>query len=899
VKLLKIAVIVIAGALHVFGGDAEPAWKKKVSIDSSRIKEGLAEAGVSPKSVVSYFTGRWPFISFIGGMAMGNRSEELEFFYSEPFKWRSQILDYVLENGGKVYGLRIRMKRYKEGPVPKPLRSFLFHLRTDVLLNEYYPSYILVNGRRVWDFKKDKLQAGGIDVPFSVAEPADLIIDLVIDKDYTPDTKGLAFRMFDVKYLGEPGEKVDLATAEAKASSSPADKLQTFPFGLYPSGYDFWTNKGRTFAEIEKAWKPNFTPEYPTDEIAMAPFCWHSHATGKFHDFMIRFGGCNLAGEGAAADVFKNNPYLRGVVVNNNNTDDWKRVLKIDPKLQVHWFRGENGTGAGEKAIVEAAKKAAGNPERITALYEPFPPTLNSYLEYDRGSDIVVLKNQEDPNANILVSMSRGAGRACGKPFGFYWEQTHYPFPSLDQKLHACMLYHLSGASFIGAEMEEAPSFESGVVAEWVFPYVQALRFAMVHPARGKPIVPVGIVYSAGDAWWIPFNQLAVMDPLQRYLEYDHATKTLRGEPLFTKVFPWMPQENTKAASWKKVGHLALFIDRLDELQGYNLLDVFFPGYGDAYTARITRLLTGTPYGPLDFVPLEKASAAHLQSFGVLACLGHGRIQGETEAKLAAAAASGAQLIVGAQDFTSTQAAPKRTPFGLAFGKEACSRIEGPIEGVAEIFNGGAKGNFSGEIFSATGEGWETVASVEGKPLVLKKKNGKGAIYMYLGRWMHQGGAALRAILAYAGEQAAPLKFDRAEDRLEYVAYQKNQGAWVALFNHGGIVVGCDRLDTKTWRVSPPEPLFSEVKGPFNGSIEFRLEKLGLDPAVTYALYEVRGIDDPEFEAVISGQKSFDLREVASETVGGSIKAALKFNKRAEYVIAPKGKEKEVFFGKP
>ena len=318
--------------------------------------------------------------------------------------------------------------------------------------------------------------------------------------------------------------------------------------------------------------------------------------------------------------------------------------------------------------MVRAAKRQAGSDDRITAMYEPFPPTLNSCREYERGSDLVILKNEEDPQANIMMAMGRGAGRTFGKPFGFYWEQTHYPFPSLDEKLHVCMLYYLSGGSWISAELDEAPSFAGDVVAEWVYPLVQAMRFAMVHPARGRPIVPVGIVYGGEDAWWIPYNPFGQMDTFQRYIGYDHATGKLTCEPSFTKVFPWMPQEGAQW-EWRRFGHLDLFHDKLDELRGYDLLDVFFPNYGDAYTAHITRLLTGTPYGPVDFVQLERATAEHLRTFGVLAVLGKAAVRLETEDKLSEAARSGAHVIVAAQDFPTWQGSVSGKPFGLAFPK--------------------------------------------------------------------------------------------------------------------------------------------------------------------------------------------------------------------------------------
>ncbi len=53
-------------------------------------------------------------------------------------------------------------------------------------------------------------------------------------------------------------------------------------------------------------------------------------------------------------------------------------------------------------------------------------------------------------------------------------------------------------------------------------------------------------------------------------------------------------------------------------------------------------LLTGTPYGPVDFVLLDRATAEHLRTFGVLAVLGKAAIvKMETEAKLSEAARGG------------------------------------------------------------------------------------------------------------------------------------------------------------------------------------------------------------------------------------------------------------------
>jgi hypothetical protein len=131
--------------------------ERTIAIDPNDVAGSLAAHGLKTAGYVNYYTGRWPYISFIGGMAMGNRPEDLEFFYSEPFRWRTTVLDYVLDNGGPIYGLRARIHGYKASANANVMRSFLLKIRTDTLLAEYYPSYIYANGRRVWDCKKDKM----------------------------------------------------------------------------------------------------------------------------------------------------------------------------------------------------------------------------------------------------------------------------------------------------------------------------------------------------------------------------------------------------------------------------------------------------------------------------------------------------------------------------------------------------------------------------------------------------------------------------------------------------------------------------------------------------------------------------------------------------------------------
>ncbi len=201
-----------------------------------------------------------------------------------------------------------------------------------------------------------------------------------------------------------------------------------------------------------------------------------------------------------------------------------------------------------------------------------------------------------------------------------------------------------------------------------------------------------------------------------------------------------------------------------------------------------------------------------------------------------------------------------------------------------------------GKVYGFKGAGWESAASAGDRPVIIRKAFGKGAVYVYLGDLVYEGAAALRPLLTKLAEQSAPLRFAPADDQVEYVAYRKGAGAWVAMFNHGAIPIGSDRL--KEPRMAPPEPLCSKVKGPYQGQVELRLDKLGLDPAGAFVLYEVQGINGAAFEGVISGNKTFTVSEIASKQDGGVVTGAVKFNKRGQYVVAPKGQGETVFFGK-
>lgn len=920
------------------------SWTRTLDLRlSGAEKRGEVEArlealGFPVKGYVNWFTLRWPNMSFIGGVSMGNEPTDLEIFYEKPFRWWNGALENVVDNGGNIYGLRVRYRGVggppdidcqppgvlrddytrSVGPGYVPgCRSYLLYIRGEVLTKQgYHPSYILANGRRIWDSRIHPLCDGKIYAPFwNDADCDELVIDLVVDMAYTPDIKGLAFRNGHLQFAGMPGDRISLAGAPVEPEGSPADRLERFVFGAFPSDNDFWSRHGPTFDEIREAWKPNFKPDYPVDELWLSPVVFRWLAEGAYHDFMVTYGGCNILGCAPPREILERAPCVRGVL--GQSVEAAKAILAMDPSYEVHWMSGEHGvlwlchgeTGKliahdsedeDDRRIAEACRKIAeakaesGDPDRVLYTYEPFPVALTCAREYERGADIMIVKNEEDPQYNIIMSMARGAGRSYGKPFGFYWEQSHYPYPGFDMKLQACLLYYLSGGSWIGAEMEWAPAFNNGIVADWVLPYVKAMRFAMLHPARGRPLVPIGILWGHGDRWWAPYNALGAMDTFQRYVAYDHASRSFTCEPAFVEPLHYMPRDPSEW-TFLAAGHLAYFHGHTDELKGYDLLDVFFPQYGDALTARIARLLTGTPCGPVDFVYGDQASVDTLQTYGMIAILGRAQLTASLEEKLTAAARSGTPIVVGAQHF-NTEADTWCTAFGLRVHPAGLAPVAGTVTSDTDLL-GDEPGTFAGPVYAAEAEGWETIASVGDVPVIIRKAFGTGMVHVFLGQWMHQGGMLLRRLLAALGEQAAPLSFSPSDDQMEYVSYRKGPGAWVALFNHGAIPVGCDRL--KEPRAIPPEPLVSEVKGAYVGRVAFRLDRLGLEANVDYQLYEVKGIDGKAFDGVISGYERFKVVPVDAQRDDGMLTTMVTINHRAQYLVAPRGQGEKVFFGNP
>lgn len=881
-RTMKLALVLglVAFSFTSLADEPVTGWRREI--------EANEKAGIKQGGHVNYFTLRVPMCGFLGGTLFGHRSpKDTWILHDEPFRYYTSGFDDVLVGEGKLFGIRILFWRYKEGKNRQPFRSFYFNVKGSHL-KENHPSYILVNGKKVWDAKVNKVD-NEISFPFALEKAEDVVIDMIVDRDYTPEVKALGFRYGWLHYLGEPGDRIYMKAGETGDEPARVAKLKTFQFGIFDPGYDFWSWRARPEME-EKVltydklgWKKYELPDYEIQDIGVAPS--HVGHGEEYNKMAAIYIGANLLGHDAKPEVIKGlgKRFLGFGMGRDLQTS--RKLLQANPDAKVYWFREFYGGGLNQQQLA-ADKAATGKPENVVLVAEPFPPTLSGSFALENGADILLLKNQELPQHNILVAMARGAGKTYGKPWAFGCFTIKTPFPSMDFREQYFLQWYFAGTSYICSETEDWYTLPK--IMEHTAPYVRALRFYGLHPKIGRPVERIGILWTKGDNWMIPYTPFGYKDTFIRYVSYDHATKKLTCKHV--------SEIEEKPGFWDSPGWLRGTMKAhkkgLEYKRGYDLLDVFFPRYGDALTARFDRMLTGTPYGPLDFLNINKIPLERLKEYRLLACLGYARLTPQTEGKLKDVLADGGCLVTAVSHLKGLRG----QAFGITLQKDK-ARIDGKVAGLPEIY-GREVVDLAADVIQVNPEGVEPVAwSNEGKiPVVVKKKIGRGEVYVVLTEHTAESAKVLRPLLAHLGSRVSMVEFTPADDQVEYVVNRKGEGVLLAVFNHGAIPVGSDRV--KTDRVKPPEPLVSAVKGPWKGKMILHLERMGLPAGDDHEVFEVESIDGAAYHRILAGRRTFTLRKIRAKKTEVGLEIQVRIGKRAEYVIAPPGKAKVVFFGK-
>jgi len=455
-----------------------------------------------------------------------------------------------------------------------------------------------------------------------------------------------------------------------------------------------------------------------------------------------------------------------------------------------------------------------------------------AYL-FHSGADIVMHKNIHRQSINIVVANSRGAARAYDKEYGFdfdAWDRNYWWSYHHRGIWHGLLVYFHAGAKYLLQEVPTATPFghgHAGKLNRYGKVWLDFCRYARMHPKRGEQEVRIAIMRALGDEW----NRVA-------------------GPSASWEAGRWVPRALKERVGRKRVEETYLW--------DYVLLNLVFANYGLPWRTHPDRLCTGTPYGPVDFIPWD-TPADKLHEYDVVIFLGHGIVDENTARNLERFVEQGGKLVLAAGQLRGDDGKFVVNEFlGVKFG-ETKRWEELPYTHL-----------------KPTSADAEVVSRLpNGEPMVVKVRHGEGTAYIFCGEWLtyFNDWVPTKFILPLL-EEAKVLDFEPKSDWLEYMVQKKGRSYIFPIFNHGrGFFPSGNGRDY----------------GPWEGRVKVYLDKLGLSARELEAW---RVVYRPEEEV------PFSLEPLEFSVKGGVLRLRLKVEEFEEVVVGPKGRAKGDFFGR-
>jgi len=397
----------------------------------------------------------------------------------------------------------------------------------------------------------------------------------------------------------------------------------------------------------------------------------------------------------------------------------------------------------------------------------PFSWCLKSNLAFFLNKTI---KRQ---NVQLLMSNIRGHAKAFSTPCAMRldaWTIGNRSAWWTSEMERAFLCFYYGGADYIDHESGEAfqvaPTGKILPNARGVA-LLSAARFIRSHPPRGKLLVPIAVMRGRGSVagrislWRFSNFKPDMSPPLERYN------------------------------------------------RDLNLLDVFFPNFGNCYETNLDRLFTGTPYGSIDLVPFD-ASASFYKKYPLLIILGLNTMNDAQAKTLVEYVKSGGTLIMAAGHALGEQIRTKRKLTGSRLFKAAgvVMRTENGIPNYQETKNGDFRYEIAGcdstKVYSL----------------------GKGSLVLINGEVVSAIGTdKARELLKNYANKVSLIRANPESSWLETFLVQEKQGLTVALFNHGrlpegpagnsdGIWKGSIRIKRSAWGGPFPKELHAIINYP-------------------------------------------------------------------------------------
>jgi hypothetical protein len=500
----------------------------------------------------------------------------------------------------------------------------------------------------------------------------------------------------------------------------------------------------------------------------------------------------------------------------------WGRGIKDAPIARIPGYEDirQGGTQAWElcfKFFQELARELKGNiGGKVKLLFHFDRAAFQGAYAAHSGADIIMHKNIHRQSINIVVANSRGAARAYGKEYGFdfdCWDRQYWHSYHPDGVLQDLLVYFHSGAGYI---LNEIPVWAKGGVTKLGEAWLDFCRYARTHPKRGEQQVRIAIMRALGDEW----NRVA-------------------GPSASWEAGRWLPLD--LAQEGRKVEETYLW--------DYVLLNLVFANYGLPWRTFPDRLCTGTPYGPVDFIPWD-TPLEKLRGYEVVIFLGSGAIDLSTYKNLEAYVRGGGKLVMAVGQLRGADGEfVTKDVMGIKLGEKR--EIDGKRYTYLQLSS------------SATQQVVYRLRNSD--PMVVRCRYGSGELFLFSGEWLtYFDDRVPTNLLAKLLEGAKLLEFEPYSDWLEYMVQRRGKVYIFPIFNHGrGFFPSGNGVDYGAWE----------------GVVRVDLAKLGLklkDLAVYRLVYQ------PE------RQIPFSLEPVKFTVEEDKMSFRLRVEKFEEVVIGPR-----------
>jgi hypothetical protein len=470
---------------------------------------------------------------------------------------------------------------------------------------------------------------------------------------------------------------------------------------------------------------------------------------------------------------------------------------------------------------------------------------------YRSGLEVTMLKNIHRQSINVVAANARGAGRTYGKPYGCEfdsWDRCFWGSYHPDELRPGLLVYFHAGSQYL---MDEIPCWNhaSHSLTAWGAAWLDALRYMRTHPRLGAQQVRIAVMRALGDDWnrmagpssgweagsWLPTNTI------RRQIRRDDT--------------PWLWSQAKLVAGQPPA--LNMIRTKHTYLADYDLLDLVFARFGNAGRTEANRLCTGTPYGPIDFIPWD-TPLVHLKTYDVIVCLGRGvGTDRETTERLKAYVREGGTLVLAAGQLRDDD------------DRFACDEFLGVSLGTTESIDGVPSTSLSpppgAEILATSGG--------QRKPSLLRLFAERGQVLLSSGEWLSAGDPGpMRKALSKLFESARWVTFAPESTWIEYMVQRKGDTYVLPFFHHGrGLYPSKNGEDNGVWK----------------GTVHVDLHKLGL-----------AGREVDVFRSVYrpNAAPPYELQPLPFTIQGSGLSVSLNITDLTELVIGPRDEAKAAFF---